>query len=124
MFIRILDPQHYKPSVKRFSRRAFSPNKGAISLFNLECARQQSGTICRHIEKYYATAIHVKPAVYICICDRILQGDGLTLKQKTSDNGDVCHYDLFAEDTAKSDNAFELAQKNEEYQLCIRKTSQ
>ena len=74
---------------------AFRPsttNKG-ISVFDKECAKETSGDICNHIEKFYSEIAGI-PIVFWEIPAEIIP-QGCRIKQSVSNKGDECHHDIF-----------------------------
>jgi hypothetical protein len=62
--VRIIHPEEYESREKRFKSSAFEPSDDAgISVVERDCAIEQSGELCAHIERYYKELIEGPPPV-------------------------------------------------------------
>src|SRR5258708_11209390 len=93
-FIRLIHHQHYDPDKKRFKSLAFKPssNNTGISVINTECIIQTSGSVCEHIQIFYAAVAGAPPIFWNIPID--LLPEGCSLDQHPSSGGDDCHYNL------------------------------
>ena len=107
-FVRLLNiSKHYSAKHQRFASVAFRPsNDGSgISVIEKGCCEEQSGGICVHIARHYASTAGT-PAVFWQIPDERIP-EGCKLSHSVSSTDLWCHYDLIgwdvkdAEDTIK-----------------------
>ncbi len=95
--VRILHPDEYEPKKNRFRSSAFEPfvELGDISVFEEDCAVAASLSLCRHAEKFYPSQTTPAPRpFYLWRFSDSLLPLGSVLKQKQSESGDNCHYNI------------------------------
>lgn len=105
-FIRAINiNKHYSKKNKRLAGMAFRPSStnGGISVFDKDCAIRDSGTICRHIERFYA-GIAGTPIVFWEVPDGSIPPLPCVVEPTDSDSGDKCHYEFFNWDYEDAEN--------------------
>src|SRR5579863_8133943 len=99
-FVRTVHITRYKAKRKRFEE-CFNAIGGGISVFQYQCAKRQSKSICLHIRDYYKSTVNV-PILY-CVFDaneiinftkQISNGAIVSIEQTDGGNKDPCHYDI------------------------------
>jgi hypothetical protein len=92
--IRIIGREFYDPNRGRFQSWAFgnSSGGGGISVIHRECMVETSGTVCRHIQEYYADLGEDDP-VFWRLSKEDLPAD-CELEQQDGPKGDKCHYNI------------------------------
>ncbi len=104
--IRIINIQkHYSKKRKRLAGMALRPSStnGGISVFDKDCANEESTTICKHIERYYPAVAGV-PMVFWEIPTNAIPPLPCIAKATINSNGDKCHYEFFNWDSEQSEN--------------------
>ena len=98
-FVRTINITKFSRKKRRF-HNCFTNFGDGISIFSHECAVEQNGTICKHIEKYYLST--VKTPILYCVfeLDELNAFDTNTetpfsLSSSISETGDTCHIDIY-----------------------------
>lgn len=98
-YVRIVHLKHWERERNRFYPFAFKRSSksekdpdGGVSLVSAKCVRSSNKSLCEHLRYYYPPSIVSEPPVFLCITEEELPD--CELKQKTSESGDVCHYNL------------------------------
>src|SRR5260221_12728207 len=97
-YVRIVHLIHWESERNRFQDYAFNRSKaqgdgspGGVSLVSAVCIREHGGIVCEHLRQYYPPNIVSDPAVFLCI--KADECPDAQFVQKTTESGDVCHYD-------------------------------
>jgi hypothetical protein len=66
-YVRLVHPKHWESNRGRFSDLAYKKSTdGGLSVFDVECAEQDSGLICEHIRRYYEN-VGGDPAIFVVL---------------------------------------------------------
>jgi len=94
--VHAIKASHYDTRLGRFQSLAFKPSSpergGGLSVFDRECAKEDSGGICDHIRRYYETVVE-EPAIFWEF-DRGILPDNCRFVENRSTSGDKCHINI------------------------------
>jgi len=104
-FVRLVHPRNFDRIRGRFNDLAFKKStNGGMSVFEVECAKANSGLICDHIKAFYENVGGEPPVFYILNETELPTGYGI--QQRTSDSGDECHHDVVSISNNRLKKAF------------------
>jgi hypothetical protein len=93
-YIHLVHLKHYDRHTGRFNSLAFkgSSDGSGASIILEQCGVDDSGSICAHIQRYYA-GVGGEPPVFWRFDDSALDAD-CRIEQVDSERGDRCHHEV------------------------------
>src|SRR5258708_24572713 len=115
-FICAIHPRDFSVPKGRFTSVAFQPSDdgSGISVIHCECAIQTSGSICEHLERFYANQTKT-PGIYWPIPGSL--PDGCLACPEVSTTGDECHHNIINLDR-KEARAFFNTNALDTFRIC------
>ena len=93
--VRLIRISEWIEKEQRFGSPGFSVSNsdGGISVIKCSCVAERNAPICKHIRDFYQKSTTGDPPVYWKFDTDIIP-ESIELKQKTTDSGDVCHFNI------------------------------
>ncbi len=110
-YVRIINLKHWYDKDQRFSSTAFKPSSSeqdsekGISIIKIQCAEQESGSVCEHIKRYYPNIAGI-PTVFWYIPDSLLPTSPCIELMIDPKINDECHYNLLKISKGEAERLF------------------
>jgi hypothetical protein len=115
--VRVLSPKHFNKNLSRFSSldlRNSSGPRGEISVFDRDCAKQNTGSPCSHIDSHYQKISYQPPIFWKISSDQLPNHPKLELDDS---KGNPSHYNIFGLIDKEAKRFFQ-GEGNGEYFIC------
>jgi hypothetical protein len=115
-FFRVIHCKFYDSERGNFKSLAFAPSSDkGISVVDLDCSVQTSGSICGHISRFYPNQAG-DPAIYWRIPDQKIP-EVCSFEPQPSTTGDDCHFNIYGWTRAQSRSTF-VALRLTDFTVC------
>src|SRR4051794_2108934 len=93
-YVRLIHPREFDHETGRFSDLAFKKSRDGLgmSVFDVDCAKASSQTICAHIQRYYPHQSGDPPIFYIVEESELPPDSDILSTMSTT--GDECHREI------------------------------